>query len=316
MSDALKSNDLIESITRRASIPKNQNTFTNEDFLDFATEELMLSLVPQIMQLHEDFLMFEEEVPLVANKDAYAIPSRAISNKLRDVQVKYDKNNYQELTRIGIGDRFSTYAYDANMFLRSYYVNNNKIVFTPGVGPSPGADLVFIYYIKTAKLVTEDKIAVIKGINTTTGQLALDKIPEDFNTSVEFDIYKAESPYNIIKINIKPTAINSLTKTITFDPADLPDDLDVNDHLSLKGQAIIPQVPSEFHPLLAQMVACRCLESMNDTEGLKNAMVKLSQMQKYLGVLADNRVEDAPKKVLNRNGLLRNAMFRNRITKK
>lgn len=310
MSDALTSTQLINSIARRASIPKNQNTFTEEDFLDFASEELMLSLVPQIMQLHEDFLMFEEEVPLLPDKDSYTIPSRAISNKLRDVQVKHSKNNYQELTRIGIGQRFSDYNYSTSGGLRSYYINNNKIVFTPGVGPNPSSTLVFIYYIKTAKLVSEDKISVIKGINTTTGQLAVDKIPESFNTSVEFDLYKAESPYNIIKINIKPTAINVLTKTISFDPSDLPEDLSVNDHLSLSGQAIIPQVPSEFHPLLAQLVACRCLEALSDTEGLKNAMVKLAQMQKYLGVLADNRVEDAPKKVLNRNGLLRNATFR------
>ncbi len=74
MSSKLTSNSLIESIKRRASIPESQSTYDAEDILAFANEELSLALVPEIMTLHEDYLLYEDPVPLVPNQQEYKIP--------------------------------------------------------------------------------------------------------------------------------------------------------------------------------------------------------------------------------------------------
>lgn len=313
--DALTSDSLIESVKRRASIPENQSTFDKDDFLEFANEELRLGVVPSLMSLHEDYLLFEIEKPLEANKNTYEIPSRAVGNKLRDLQFKVGDDNYTEMTRIGIGDRFNEYDVRSETNLRQYYIKNNKVVLK-GVASNPSGSLAMIFYIRPSKLVKEDRVGIITGINTTTGQVTLSSIPEDFNTSIKYDFYKGESPHSILTIDKTAVTINVATKTLEFNPDDLPEDLVIGDHVAQAGECIIPQIPSELHVMLAQMVACRILESIGDTEGLKNALTKLAQMQEAAGMIIDNRVEDSPQKIVNRHGQLRTAIFSKRFNRR
>jgi hypothetical protein len=176
--------------------------------------------------------------------------------------------------------------------------------------------LVFIYYIKPSKLVNENRIGIIKGINRTTGEIVIDKVPSVFNTSVKYDFYKAESPNSILKIDLSLASINTSTLTVTFAASDIPEELQLGDHVSLAGECMIPQVPSDIHPMLAQLVACRVLESQGDTEGLQNALLKLKQMEDASGVILDNRVEEAPQKIVNRHGTLRSAIFSKRYNRR
>lgn len=300
---------LIDSIKRRAAIPENQATFTAEDFLEFADEELLLALVPNIISLHEDFLLYELEVPLVTGKSEYEIPSRAVANKLRDVQYKPDANTLLEMTRIGIGERFADFNNGNNNFIKRYYLKNNRVVLTPSPGTSSlSGSLVMIFYIKPSHLVMEDRVGVIQGINDLNNgntEIVLNALPENFNTSILYDVYKAESPSTILNIDMTPGSINTINRSVTFATTLIPDDLRIGDHLAQSQEATIPQVPSELQPMLAQMVACRCLEAQGDTNGLQNALLKLKQMTDASGTLIDNRVEDAPQKIVNRHSLLR-----------
>jgi len=317
MSDALTSDKLVESVKRRASVPESQATFTKADFLDFATEELRISLVPMLMSLHEDHLLFEEDVPLENGKTAYTIPSRAVGNKLRDLQLKHSENNYQEMTRIGIGNRFGEYDVTTSTNLRQYYVKNNKVVLTStSSNIAANGDLTMVYYIKPSVMVQEDRVGIITGINRTTGVVTLNDVPDNFNISVKYDMYKATSPHSILKIDKTATNLNTTTNSITFAPSDIPEDLEIGDHISLAGEASIPQVPSDLHPMLAQMVACRVLESIGDSEGLQSAMVKLQQMQVAMGMIIDNRVDDSPRKIVNRHGLVRTSIFSKRFNRR
>lgn len=316
MSDALTSNSLVESIKRRASIPENQSTFSKNDFLEFANEELRLGLVPAILELHEDYLLFEKDVPLVANKNAYEIPSRAVGNKLRDAQYKVDSTNYVEMTRIGIGDRFSEQNARSETNLKQYYIKNNKVVFMDKISGTPSGMLTMVFYIKPSRLVEEERIGIISGINRSTGEVVVNSIPENFNISNKYDFYKSESPHSVLKIDLTATSINVATRTVRFNPNDIPDELQVGDHLSQAGECIIPQVPTEMQVMLAQMVACRVLESIGDTQGLQNALIKLKQMEDAAGVIIDNRVEDSPQKIVNRHGLVRTSIFSKRFNRR
>jgi hypothetical protein len=85
----------------------------------------------------------------------------------------------------------------------------------------------------------------------------------------------------------------------------IPDELSIGDYVAEAGQCIIPSIPTELHSMLAQRVACRCLEALGDMQGLQMANQKLSEMELKTGSLIDNRVEGAPLKVVNRHGFLR-----------
>ena len=62
MSSYLNSTALIASIKQRAMVPESQVTFTQQDFLNFANEEMQIGLVPAILQFHEEFLVVETEI--------------------------------------------------------------------------------------------------------------------------------------------------------------------------------------------------------------------------------------------------------------
>lgn len=302
----------IDGVKRRASIPENQATFTADDFLAFADEEMLLGIVPSIMSLHEDYFLFEIEVPLESGKNEYEIPSRAAGNKLRDVQYKPNANTFIEMSRIGIGDRF--YFSDGMLSdLKHYYVKNNKIVISPALYTTSTGTLCMVFYIKPSQMVLEEQIGIIQGINDLNNgktEIVLNALPDGFSTSVLYDVYKAQSPSTILAIDMEPVTINTLAKSVTFNTEDIPAELRVGDHLAQAGESTIPQIPNEFHPMLEQMVACRILESLGDTQGLQNALIKLKQMETAGGTLIDNRVEDSPQKITNRHSILRSGLTR------
>jgi len=296
---------LIDCIKRRASIPENQATFESDDFLAFADEELLLGIVPAIMSLHEDYFLFEIPITLVKGKTEYEIPSRAAGNKLRDLQYKPNPNTFIEMTRIGIGDRFDNGGMMTD--LRRYYVKNNKVVISNTLSDSAG-ELVFVFYIKPSQIVLEDRIGIIQGINDLNNgktEIVINAVPDNFSTSILYDVYKSESPSTILKIDMKPLTINTISRSVTFNTVDIPDELKVGDHLAQAGESTIAQIPNEFHAMLEQMVACRILEAQGDTAGLQNALLKLQQMQNSGANLIDNRIDDAPQKIINRHSLLR-----------
>ncbi len=318
MSHYMTSSELIASIKRRALLPSNQNTFTNNDFLELANEELSLGLLPSILRLHEDYLLYTEEVELEDGQSRYSIPSRSIGNKLRELSFKDTNDNIFEMTRIGIQD-LPDYndSYTTNFF-KTFYVENNEIVLVPTISGTVSGSLMMSYYLRPNALVEEDRAAKILNINTVTGVLNVETVPEDFSTadsngqSVKYDLIKSQSPFITLQASIIPTAINATTKEITFDPNDLPSSLAVGDYVNFEHECIIPQIPQDLHVVLAHRVAARCLEALGDAQGLQLANQKLSEMELNTTNLIDNRVEEAPRKIVNKRGTLKSGLYRKR----
>ncbi len=311
MSQYLSSEDLIDSIKRRASVPENQVTFTKDDFLELANEEMSIGLVPSVIQFHEDFFLFEEELELVENQKEYTIPYRAIGNRLRDVQYKIDDKNYNEMTRIGIGDRFEEF----DNGLTRFYIKNNKVVLA-NLNNNPRGSLAMIYYIRPSNLVLKEQIGVITSINRNNGDIQISSMPTKFNTSIKYDFYKVKSPHRILSIDLSAQTINPTTLVVNFNPEDIPADLEIGDHLAEAGESNIPQIPTDLHVVLAHRVACRILEAIGDTQGLQNANQKLVEMEMKTGSIIDNRVEDSPKKVVNRYSPLRGTVYSKRYNRR
>lgn len=306
--------ELIKSVKMRASVPTSQNRFKDEDFLRFANEEMSLGLVPSILRNHEDYFLISEDVLLESNKTKYAIPYRAIGNKLREVSFIDSNGQAYEMTRVGIGDVpfYSTQSGGPNVY--AYYVSNNEICLVPEQASIPsGVFLRMSYYIRPNSLVLLKNVAVISGIDRITGVIALSQLPEDFSVSMLLDLIQIKSPHRCLKLEVQPVSINSTSKTITLNIADIPDSLAVGDHIAKATESAIPQVPSDMHMILAHRVATRLMEAMGDTEGLQNANQKLAELEQQTTTLIDNRVEDAPQKVVNRHSLLRTGLFRRRF---
>jgi len=294
MAKVKTSDQLIAGTKRRGMIPESGQTFTTDEFLDILNEEFAIGLLPNILVLHEEHFVVTENMVAIPNTSPqrYKIPYRASGNKLRDVFIKSD-NYYRELSRIDPENKDTQYRYTNYVF----YVEGDEIVI-----PSTGLQgtLQCSYYFRPNELVSDSRAGVITAIDTTTGEITLSKTPTHFTTSLEYDFVKAKSPNKVMNFDKTASAVNSTTNVITFTASDLHEELAVGDYVMQAEETIVPQMPVELVPVLTQMAAIACLESLGDVEGALKAEKKLERMEKGLGILIDNRVEGAPQKIVNK----------------
>ena len=307
----MTSDDLIASIKRRGMIPQHQVTFKAEDFLAFADEEMEMGVVPTIIKNHEDYLLYSQKIPLVSGQHRYTIPYRAIGNKLKDAAIVDDNGNYFELTRISLA-QLSMYNSNSMPTPRAFYVENNQIVLVGTTIPFSGS-IVMSYYMRPNKLVLLEQVAQISTINRVTGMIQLSNLPEEFTLSSQYDFICTKSPNKTLGFDLNLMSLNVTSKTINIDPTLIPQDLVPGDHLCVAGTSAIPQIPSDLHVYLAQRVVARCLEAIGDLEGLQAANAKVGELAAQTNILISSRVEDAPKKIVSKNGTLsRGRFFRRR----
>ena len=210
------SETLVDSVKRRINIPTNQNTFTDADILAFADEELALALVPMVMSLHEDHLLYEDIVPLMPNTREYLIPYRAIGNKLYDLQFKDTNGNFLPMSQTTWSDEPNyNGAYTTNL-LYAYYVRNNRIGLLPTFNGISNGSLRFMYYIRPSQLVPSTEVAVISNINLISGSITFSNLPATFSTNTLVDFYQFKSPHTILNIDVTPLSVSQTTKTMVF----------------------------------------------------------------------------------------------------
>ena len=300
----MTSEELIESVKRRASIPESQVTFEREDFLDLANEEMAIGLVPTILQYHEEYLVYIEDVVLTENTLKYPIPYRAIGNKLRQISYVDASNNEWEMVRINPEDIFQNNALIESGFPRRFKIEAGKVVLVASSTNTFTGSLRFRYFLRPNALVVLERGAQISAIDTITGAITFTaSVPDNFTTSILYDFNRAKPDHRILSFDVTPTAVG--TNSITVDPSDLPDGLEVGDYVCQSGETVIPNIPTDLHVELAHRVAARCLESLGDAAGLAAANAKLQEMENKTGTLLDNRVEGSPQKVINRHSNLR-----------
>lgn len=309
MSNVLTSSRLINSIKRRGMIPSDQNTFTDQDFLDMLNEEIQYFGVPHLLRTHEEYLVTSVDLDVTSDSFEYEIPSRAIGNKLREVSyVDPTTNSVFELSRISLEDL--TY-YNENFFdnrSEAFYVQGNRIILVDDV-PFNSGKLRMHFYLKPNTLTLENRTGIITSIDRTTGQISVADLPDDFANLPLMDFVQSSSPNSILGFDITPSSVNTTTKTITFTTTNIPDQLVIGDHVNFSGETIVPQLPTELHPILAQRVAVAVMEALGDAQGVQIAQSRLDMMEKAVTDLIDNRVEGAPEKINSRHSPLRESVL-------
>lgn len=330
MSKTLTTDSLVNTSLRRALIPSDQSTFTNEDIIDILNEELSIQILPMVLKTHEEYYVVDEDIPLVACQSRYKIPYRAVGNKLRDIQFVNSSGDSFEMTRVSIEDRpsFST-GYTTSQLI-PFYVQADEIVLIHKNSSSDGV-LRVSYFLRPNELVEDERGAVITAICNCvcadTTIFTLCNIPKHFSSSTIFDFIQGTSPNKILKFDTKNVSISLLDSSITFNNSELKQidlfsltpiniNLNIGDYILKNEETIVPQLPQELRPILAQRVAVKLLEALGDSEGMKNAQQELDRMEQNSLSLIDNRVEGAPQKISNRHSILKNSltdtMFRRR----
>lgn len=195
--------DLVEMIKRKIAIPAYQSTFSDLDIQKFLNEEMMISQVPAILGMHEEYYVFKKRVPLKTNVSRYPIPDRAIGMRLRDIKFVDTNNNYFDLTQIPADDKaFFQRSIGSNDAIHKFYVEGNDIVLTPTTITSPTGSLEMFFYIRPNQLVSNSRAAVSTSFVKTITISDNSTIVDSLNTIV-LDIYSF-----VPKVTLDPNAIN------------------------------------------------------------------------------------------------------------
>lgn len=310
---SLLASELISSVKRRASIPDSQIDLTDQDILDMCNEELMDSVVPQILQFHEEFFTYIKDAALVADQSNYKIPYRAIGRKIRDLKYRDNTNDtgtLYSMTRILPEDR--AYFKAGYTPYKAFYFQGDEIVIVPHVGPTPTGELVIDFFMRPNKIVLESRCAIITDIDTDTGVITVDAIPTNLLTG-EIDFVEVHPGHRLLGYDIIPTDIDPLNLLITVPTtSDGLTKLVVGDYICSAGESPVAQIPSELQSLLAERGAARCLASLGHQENLQASNQKIAELEQKSGSLIDNRSDGQPIKLNNIGGLLRQSKISRR----
>lgn len=340
----MTSSSLIAQVKREAMIPTNQSTFTEDDFLAIANQELKISMLPSILVYHQEYFTRDsEDIFMVNNQSNYPIPYRAVGGKFRELFYKDTSGQLRSMTRISPDHR--PYYQQTNFQNRFvyFYLRGNDIVLLPDVGTDVVGSIKFTYFMRPNDLVDESRSGTITNIDigASTTTYTLDNIPTNLtaflqdgvtitgfaSTGVKLDVLQRKPGHKTIVFDITPVAVDVNNKTITFNNTDvageqqssaivpypvIPSTIINGDIICFAGECIIPQIPSDLHEVLAQRVIQRCVQALGDAAAFGMATAKLTEMEKNTGNLVDNRSEGTATKASNLNSSLRNSKVRKR----
>lgn len=296
MGSVKNSVEIIESVKSRAMLPDGNATFNTDDFLNILNEELLLGLLSTIMKVHEEFYVYSYDITTTSGITAYDIPSRATGSKVRNIQSRDSSGNLTPMSRVKPED-----AYAGNFRFGSFYFKGNQVIL---LDEPNNSTLQLDIFLRPNQLVNINRGATILSIDTTTGIITFDAtVPSHFNFGIKYDFVSHTSPCKIRSFDIVASAKSNTT--LTFATTDIPSGLAVGDYITTAEETIVPQMPTEMVPILAQLAAVYCLEAIGDLDGLQLAQRKLERMQNNINTIIDNRSDGNPQKLVNRNSHLR-----------
>jgi hypothetical protein len=287
--------DLLASVKRRAGVPFAQATFNNVEVLSIATEELVGYVVPLVTELREDQWVVDEDVALTTSS-VYRIPYRFVGGKLRELSIIDTGGFIHNIPRVGIEDK--------EQATWGFTVEGDRVKLINDGAMSMwrlGVTLRFTGYVRPSALVTTAEAGVVQSFSTGAKTITLVSAPTGFTGNTSWDIIRARSPFEFLGYDLAGTLVSS---TITFTNA-LPTDLAAGDYVCLREQSPVPQLSVELHPLLAQKVAIKILESVHDEQALTSAREELAKLENDAKRVIVPRVLGEAKAIVNRDSLYR-----------
>jgi len=284
------SQNLIDTIKKKAFIPSTQETFTDVDLLDLATDEMRDYILPKIKQTREEYFVTYRDYPVSSSVTSILAPDRAVGNAYRDIQLINGGNSYK-LARLDIEDNIYSTTTGS---LRGYYLEANKIILRGNL-----TGTVRVYYLtRPGRLVLPASAAAVASITpgATTTDIVVSSIPSAWTVSETVDIVRATSGFSTLGTDVAASIAGT---TITVANDDVPDDLAVGDWICLADESPVPQVPPEWYSYLAQAVASQVLESLGDWEALERSNRKMKEQEKNALSLITARVQSQSKKIVS-----------------
>lgn len=284
---------LLASVKRRGMLPATAEALSDDDFLEFANDELQTYIVPLLLSTREEYLVTYADTTTVANQANYDLPTRAIGGKLRSVLLSDGSGAFYDVPRIE-PERVDDYSLTGAPV--SYYLRGNEVILVPT--PTAALTLRLGYFRRPNRLVTAAECAVVATASATDVTTSA-AVPATFVADAELDFVKATPGFDGLQEDVAITLVSTSTAFRIDENAS--SDIAAGDYVCLAGESPIPQIPVELHPLLAQRVVVRALEALGLQEKQAAAEATAERMRVAVTGLLTPRVEGSARKIVNRH---------------
>jgi len=302
--------DLLSKIKRKSFIPASQSTFTDDELLEIASEEMNAIIVPTILNAREEYFVYKDVRQLDGSVNpTFNIPKRAVGMQLREVSMTIGGTE-RNVPRYDLEDRVYE---NTGGYVYGFDIMNNQINLK---GANRG-DLNFYYYLRPGKLVRSNNARNILVVDESSRQVTLASVPSTWTTGTEFDIIKCDPGFDVKSINLTVASIDTVSNTVTFNE-DLPSEdwrrIEAGDWLTVAETSPVPQLPVEWQEYLAQAVTAYIMESIGDADGFQRAEARKQELKKMALASISPRVDGQSKKIVprrNRGAFVYDSQYRN-----
>ena len=289
---------LLASVKVRSMNASNQNTFTDDDMIRIASEELQSVLIPFIESVKGEYWVHLQDLPYIQGQNSYIMPERATGSKLRDVCLVDMQGNEVLLNYINIEDLKSSWAYAPYQF--GFYPQDNQIKLLLGnlIGSANYQFVRMKYFRRPNTLINTDQAGKVVNINTVTKEVTLNYAPTTWTTATLFDCINSMPPFQSRVDNQTITGLAGFILTFST----IPSGLSIGDWVSEANLSPIPQIPVEAHRLLEILTAARILQYSGDPS-FTVFQAEAEQAKRDLIQVISPRVDGSPRKIPIRNRL-------------
>lgn len=297
---------LLASIRRRASAPNASRLGTSSDvLLAMATEELWGEVSALLRGLRAGFFRTDYSVALASGTSEYPVPPRAIAGAVGDVLVVGADGKERSLDEVDPSQLPELDSTPGRPW--AYYFQDDAVVVFPEPSGS-GETLKLPYFRRCGALVeastgSSGKVGVIASLNAGAKTVTLTAAqPTGFTTAQRYDFIGHTPGFKTLGMDLVVTNVDVSTPAapvFTFQ-ADLPAALAAGNYLCLAQESPVPQVPPEFHQILAQATAVKCLSGpLGDRQALAEAKDELKRLKAELLPPVEPRNEGEPEVLVN-----------------
>jgi hypothetical protein len=277
----VNSTQIVALCSKLGALSSSQANLQASDFLAFSN--LVIStLVGEVLGAREEYLVFQDVLPVTAGQTSYRIPYRAVNGEVRHLWFEDGSGSRFRLYAKAIED-MENYLTTSTGYPDGFYVMGNNIELMPP--PNVNGTLVMAYPFRPNLLVdattTQSVIAVDKVNNIVT----VPNIPPNFINGALYDLIDHLSGNGIVHYDL----VGSISgNTISF-PTPIPD-VAVGNYIAQAGQSPVPMIPEEGHPLLLEMTVLRTEMVRGNQARVKNSSAIIQDARKSWEALLNNRI--------------------------
>ena len=284
---------LLDRVSVKAAIPVGQTTFTDEQILDLATQELLSTVLPEILKTREDYYLHDSLLEVGNGKELYNLPERAVASKINDVQ-RVTSSGYESIPRTTVSELTN---HNPGNNILSFYFKGAYLGISPVITNTE--TLRISYYLTPSTLVLPDQSYQVTAIENDAGNnlyYAVDRDPTTLFGGDEVDVAKGNGLHQTILTEAK---INTITENrIYFE--DVRVDIEVGDYIVPVGQSHFVQCPRELYPWLEELVTVKIHEANGDYDAMKLSQGKADRLKMQILSLLSPRAETEAQIIDNR----------------